>query len=169
LKCISGIQSPEQSSIEEKFMNRMVSAGLAGALGLATVAGASAMGQTLADRDKIAQDKVQLAEYAKRVNTSCGGTHIQFSIDYASYTHAQAGPGVRKQSPTEYLMNAGDAIINVCKTADGKAAVAQKIKEVHGAFTEGETETLTGGVFTYKVGYSGGSVDHPEKFLKAHL
>jgi hypothetical protein len=127
-----------------------------------------AWGQDLAERDKIAQDKVQLAQYAKRVNTACG-THIQFSINYASYNGAQAGPGVRKQSPTEYLMNAGDAIINVCQTESGKAAVAAKIKEVHGAYTNGEEESLAGGVFTYKVGYSGGSVDHPEKFLKSHL
>ena len=124
--------------------------------------------QTLADKNKIAQDKVQLAEYAKRVNSNCG-THIQFSIDYASYQGATAGASVRKQSPTEYLMNAGDAIINVCKTEAGKTAVAAKIKEVHGAYTQGEEESLAGGVFTYRVGYEGGSVDHPEKFLKAHL
>jgi len=127
------------------------------------------LAQNLAERDKIAQDKVQLAEYAKRVNSNCGGTHIQFSIDYASYSGAQAGPNVRKMSPTEYLMNAGDAMINVCKSEAGKTAVAQKIKEVHGAYTEGEEESPAGGVFTYRVGYSGGSVDHPEKFLKSHL
>ena len=124
--------------------------------------------QSLADRDKIAQDKVQLAQYANRVNQACG-THIQFSINYASYQGKEAGPGVRKQSPTEYLMNAGDAIINVCVTEAGKTAVKEKIHEVHGAYADGEAESLAGGVFTYRVGYSGGSVDHPEKFLKSHL
>ena len=120
------------------------------------------LAQTLADRDKITHDKVDWLN-AKRVNSNCG-THIQFSIDYASYQGATAGPSVRKQSPTEYLMNAGDAMINVCKSEAGKAAVAAKIKEVHGAYTQAEEEPLAGGVFTYRVGYKGGSVDHPEKF-----
>ncbi len=134
---------------------------------LLTASGACSA-QNLADRDKIAQDKTQLAQYATRVNAACG-THIQFSINYASYNGAVAGPTVRKQSPTEYLMNAGDAIINICVTPAGKAAVAQKIHEVHGAYAEAESESLAGGVFTYKASYAGGSVDHPEKFLKAHL
>jgi hypothetical protein len=138
------------------------------AAALLAIAVTGLQAQTLADRDKIAQDKVQLAQYAKRVNLACG-THIQFSINYASYNGAQAAPNVRKQSPTEYLMNAGDAIINVCQTESGKAAVAAKIKEVHGAYTDGEEESLARGVFTNKIGFSGGSVDHPEKFLKSHL
>ena len=129
---------------------------------------AAASAQNLEDRDKIAYDKTQLAQYQNRVNQACG-THIQFSINYASYNGAVAGPGVRKQSPTEYLMNAGDAIMQVCNTEAGKAAVREKIHEVHGAYTNGEEESLANGVFTYKVGYSGGSVDHPEKFLKTHL
>lgn len=66
-------------------------------------------------------------------------------------------------------MNAGDAIINICTTAAGKEAVAQKIHEVHGAYTDGEEESLSGDVFTYKIGFSGGNVDTPEKWLKAHL
>ncbi len=127
-----------------------------------------AAGQSLEERDKIAQDKVQLAEYAKRVNTACG-THIQFSINYASYQGKTPGPGIRRQSDTEYLMNAGDAIMNVCKTEAGKAAVAAKIHSVVGAYADGEAESLADGVFTYRVGFSGGSVDHPEKFLKSHL
>ncbi len=127
-----------------------------------------ALAQNLAERDKIAQDKVQLAEYAKRVNSACG-THIQFSINYASYQGKTPGPGVRRQSDTEYLMNAGDAIMNVCRTEAGKAAVAQKIHSVIGEYTDGEEESLAGGVFTYRVGFSGGSIDHPEKFLKSHL
>ena len=127
-----------------------------------------ASAQSLAERDKIAQDKVQLAEYAKRVNQNCG-THIQFSIDYASYQGKEPAAGVRRQSYTECLENAGDAIMNVCKTESGKAAVAAKIHSVIGAYTDGEEESLADGVFTYRVGFSGGSVDHPEKFLKAHL
>lgn len=130
--------------------------------------GGSLLAQDLATRDKIAQDKVQLAEYSKRVNSACG-THIQFSINYASYQGKTPGPGVRQQSYTEYLMNAGDAIINVCKTETGKAAVAAKIHSVVGAYANGEEESLAGGTFTYRVGFSGGSVDHPEKFLKSHL
>lgn len=138
---------------------------LAGAAALA-ISGASA--QTLAERDKIAQDKVQLAEYANRVNAACG-THIQFSINYASYQGKEPAPGVRRQSYTEYLENAGDAIMHVCNTEAGKAAVREKIHSVVGAYTDGEEESLAGGVFTYRVGFSGGSVDHPEKFLKTHL
>ena len=129
--------------------------------------GTAATAQTLDQRNKIAQDKVQLAEYAKRVNSNCG-THIQFSIDYASY-NVETPAGIRRQSPTEYLMNAGDAIINVCKTEEGKAAVKEKIHSVVGVHTEGEEESLSNGVFTYKVGFKGGSVDHPENFLKSHL
>ena len=136
----------------------------AGLLLVATLASA----QNLAERDKIAQDKIQLAEYAKRVNQNCG-TQIQFSIDYASYQGKEPAAGVRRQSYTAYLQNAGDAIINVCKTDSGKAAVAAKIHSVVGAYTDGEEESLAGGVFTYRVGFSGGSVDHPEKFLKSHL
>ncbi len=137
----------------------------AGALAMVAV-GASA--QNLAERDRIARDKVQLGEYAKRVNSSCG-THIQFSVNYASYQGKEPAPGVRRQSYTEYLMNAGDAIINVCNTESGKEAVREKIHSVVGEYTDGEEESLAGGVFTYKVGFSGGSVDHPEKFLKSHL
>ena len=124
--------------------------------------------QNLAERDRIARDKVQLAEYSKRVNTACG-THIQFSINYASYQGKEPAPNVRRQSYTEYLMNAGDAIMNVCTTEAGKQAVSEKIHSVVGAYTDGEEESLAGGVFTYRVGFSGGSIDHPEKFLKSHL
>ncbi len=138
-------------------------------LAIATaVLAAAGSAQSLAERDKIAQDKVQLADYSKRVNSACG-THIQFSIDYASYQGKTPGPGVRRQSYTEYLMNAGDAIINVCKTEAGKGAVAEKIHSVVGAYADGEEESLADGVFKYRVGFSGGSIDHPEKFLKSHL
>jgi hypothetical protein len=123
--------------------------------------------QDLAQRDKFDQDKVQLAQYAKRVNQACG-TQIRFSINYQSYA-GKSDPSVRMQSPTEYLMNAGDAIINICVTPAGKAAVAQKIHEVHGALGAGEEYTLAGGVFTYKTSYKGGSVTAPEKYLKSVL
>ena len=145
------------------MMKRVFGVAVAGMMVVATGAA-----QDLAERDKIAQDKVQLAEYAKRVNQACG-THIQFSINYASYQGKQPGPGVRRQSYTEYLMNAGDAIINVCVTPAGKEAVQQKIHAVVGSYADGEQESLAGGVFTYRVGFQGGSVDHPEKFLKSHL
>ena len=139
-----------------------------GYLGLATVLASTGGAQNLADREKIAQDKVELANYAKRVNAACG-THIQFSINYASYQGKTPGPGVRQQTYTEYLMNAGDAIINICTSETGKEAVKDKIHSVVGAYTDGEEESLAGGVFTYRVGFQGGSVDHPEKFLKSHL
>jgi hypothetical protein len=122
----------------------------------------------LSDRNAISEDKVQLAQYAQRVNASCG-SHIAFSIMYGSYANAVAGPGVRKQSPTEYLMNAGDAIINICTTADGKSAVQGKIKRVVGGFSSSETESLANGVFTYQTSYAGGSVAAAESYLKAHL
>ena len=66
-------------------------------------------------------------------------------------------------------MNAGDAIMHVCNSEAGKQAVAEKIHQVVGAYTDGEEESLADGVFTYRVGFSGGSIDHPEKFLKSHL
>ena len=135
---------------------------------IAIFAAGAANAQTLEQRDKIARDKVQLAEYSKRVNSACG-THIQFSINYASYQNAHAAANVRVMSPTEYLMNAGDALMNICVTEAGKQAVSEKIKSVVGMYTEGEEESLSNGVFTYKVGYTGGNVDNPEKWLKAHL
>ncbi len=139
---------------------------IATALTLFTAAVTAA--QTSDQRTKYAQDREQLAQYAKRVNSACG-THIQFSINYPSYSNAHAGPNVRVQSPTEYLMNAGDAIINICTTATGKESVSQKIHSVVGMYTDGEEESLSDGVFTYKIGYTGGNVDNPEKWLKAHF
>ena len=130
---------------------------------------AAAPAQTLANRDAIAQDKVNLADYAKRVNSDCGGTHIQFSVDYASFNAAPGGVDEHGHAPYLLLENAGDAIINICKTEAGKAAVAEKIKSVVLHYTEGEEESLSGGVFSYKIGYHGGNVDNPEKWLKAHL
>ena len=135
------------------------------ALCLATAAGSA---QDLAARDKIAQDKTNLAQYATRVNSACG-THIAFSIDYASYTGKTPAAGVRQQSYEAYLENAGDALINICVTPAGKAAVAQKIHAVRGGYAESEQYTLAGGVFTYKTGFGGGSVAAPEKYLKAQL
>ncbi len=143
-----------------KMRGMAVAATMFAMCGLATA-------QDLAQREKFDQDKVQLAQYAKRVNQACG-THIAFSINYASYA-GKSDPSVRMQSPTEYLMNAGDAIINICTSAAGKAAVAAKIQQVHGALGGGEEYNLAGGVFTYKTSYKGGSVDAPEKYLKAHM
>ena len=140
----------------------------AGLLAVAAVMTGTGFGQNLAERERIARDKTELANYSKRVNAACG-THIQFSIDYASYEDKNPAPGVRRQTYTQYLMNAGDALINVCTSEAGKQAVADKIHQVKGAYTDGEEESLADGVFTYRVGFSGGSVDHPEKFLKSHL
>ena len=115
-----------------------------GLAALAMVCSAAANAQTLDQRTKYAQDREQLAQYAKRVNAACG-THIAFSINYASYTNAPA------------------------PAASVRKAVAGKIKSVVGMFTEGEEESLSNGVFTYKIGWSGGNVDNPENWLKAHL
>lgn len=133
---------------------------------MAAMCGA-ASAQDLAQRDKFDQDKGQLQQYATRVNAACG-THIAFSINYQSYA-GKSDPSVRMQSPTEYLMNAGDAIINICVTPAGKAAVAAKIHAVHGALGGAEEYNLAGGVFTYKTSYKGGSVAAPEKYLKSQL
>lgn len=142
---------------------RVVVLAVAGVLSVCGMAGA----QNLGERDKVNQDKVQLAQYSKRVNQACG-THIAFTIDYASYL-GKTDSGVRMQSPTEYLMNAGDAIINICTSTAGKAAVAQKIHEVRGALGTAEEYALSGGIFTYKTSYKGGSVAAPEKYLKAQM
>lgn len=139
---------------------------LTAAVAVLTVCG-FAGAQDLAQRDKFDQDKGQLALYAKRVNLACG-TQIKFSINYASYA-GKSDATVRMQSPTEYLMNAGDAIINICTTPSGKAAVASKIHEVHGALGTAEEYNLAGGVFTYKTSYAGGSATAPEKYLKSVL
>ena len=144
-------------------MTKQMMMAAAGLLLVTGIAGA----QTLAERDKFDQDKGQLALYAKRVNLACG-TQIKFSINYASYA-GKSSTTVRMQSPTEYLMNAGDAIINICTTPAGKAAVAQKIQSVVGAFGPAESYVLAGGVFTYKTSFAGGSVAAPEKYLKAQL
>ncbi len=141
--------------------------GIAVVVSMAWLAGAGTA-QNLATRDRIAQDRVQVADYAKRVNSACG-THIRFSVDYASYQGKEPAAGVRNQGYSAYLMNAGDAIMNICTSETGKAAVAEKIHSVVSAYTDGEEESLANGVFTYRVGYQGGSVDHPEKFLKSHL
>lgn len=149
-------------------MNRTLQLAFAAAA-LAASAASTVAAQNLEQRTKYAQDREQLAMYAKRVNQACG-THIAFSINYASYANAPApAASVRVQSPTEYLMNAGDAIINICTSETGKQAVAGSIKSVVGMYTNGEEESLSNGVFTYKVGYTGGNVDSPEKWLKAHL
>ena len=139
---------------------------IAVAAAVITVCGAAGA-QDLAQRDKFDQDKTQLAQYATRVNQACG-THIAFSINYQSYA-GKSDPSVRMQSPTEYLMNAGDAIINICVTPAGKAAVASKIHAVRGALGGAEEYNLAGGVFTYKTSYKGGSVAAPEKYLKSVL
>lgn len=140
-----------------------------GSIALVTVlAVAPAFGQTLDQRDKIARSKVAVAQYANRVNAACG-THIQFSIDYQSYVNSPNGlGGATNNTPSGLIQNAGDAIMNICVTEAGKADVAQKIHEVHLVYTAGEEESLAGGVFTYKLD-KGGSVDAPEKWLKAHL
>lgn len=139
-----------------------------GALAVAAVLVAPVSAQTLADRDRITQDKANLAQYAVRVNSACG-SHIRFSINYASYTGKHPAAGVRQQAYEAYLENAGDAIINICTTPDGKAAVLKSIKAVVGGYADSETSVLSGGVFTYRTSFAGGSVAAPEQYLKAHL
>ncbi len=137
---------------------------------LALTAAAPSFAQNLADRDEMAKDNAALVTYQKQVNTSCGGTHIQFTINYPSFVKSPGGLQNGSQTnPSGLIMNAGDAITNICRTEAGKAAVAQKIHSVVLIYTNGEEESLAGGTFTYKVGYKGGNVDNPEKWLKAHL
>ena len=140
----------------------------AAALAMMTVLPCSA--QNLADKDEMSKDTQLLVTYQKQVNTSCGGTHIQFSINYPSFVHSPGGLQNGPQSnPYGLIQNAGDAITNVCRTEAGKAAVAAKIHSVVCVYAAGEEESLAGGVFTYRIGYKGGNVDNPEKWLKAHL
>ncbi len=128
------------------------------------------LGQNLADKDEIAKDNAFLETYQKQVNASCGGTHIQFTINYASFVHSPGGLQNGSQTnPSGLIQNAGDAITNVCRTEAGKAAVAQKIHTVVCVYANGEEESLAGGTFTYRIGYKGGNVDNPEKWLKAHM
>ena len=137
---------------------------------LAFAAAAPAFGQNLADRDEMAKDNSALVTYQKQVNTSCGGTHIQFTINYPSFVKSPGGLQNGSQTnPSGLIMNAGDAITNICRTEAGKAAVAQKIHSVVLIYADGEEESLAGGTFTYRIGYKGGNVDNPEKWLKAHL
>jgi len=43
------------------------------------------------------------------------------------------------------LANAGDALMRICKTEAGETAVQEKIKEVHGAYSAIEQESLVNG------------------------
>ena len=140
------------------------------AAALATMVAIPCQAQTLADKDEIAKDNQFLSTYQKQVNTSCGGTHIQFTINYPSFVHSPGGLQNGSQTnPSGLIQNAGDAITNICRTEAGKAAVAQKIHTVVCVYANGEEESLAGGTFTYRIGYKGGNVDNPEKWLKAHL
>ena len=147
-------------------MRKRTVAGLLTAAAFMTCGMAGA--QTLAQRDAIAQDKVNLAEYSKRVNSACG-THINFSVNYASYQQAPGGVNEQAHAPYLILENAGDAIMNVCKSESGKQSVQEKIKSVVGVYTEGEEESLSAGVFTYKAGYHGAQTESVERWLKSHL
>ena len=112
---------------------------------LALTAAAPLFAQNLADKDEIAKDNAALITYQKQVNTSCGGTHIQFTINYPSFVHSPGGLQNGSQTnPSGLIMNAGDAITNVCRTEAGKAAVAQKIHTVVLVYTNGEEESLQG-------------------------
>ena len=144
--------------------------GVCTAAALATAMTVPCFAQNIADKDEMSKDNQLLITYQKQVNTSCGGTHIQFTINYPSFVHSPGGLQNGPQTnPYGLIQNAGDAITNVCRTEAGKAAVAQKIHTVICVYANGEEESLAGGTFTYRIGYKGGNVDNPEKWLKAHL
>ena len=122
-----------------------------------------ASGQTVQQKDVIAGDKAEIAEYAKGVNATCG-THIGFAVNYLSF--GKDGGVTDQHRPSRMMQAAGDALRNACSTSEGRRVVRSKVHSVRLVYGENEAETLAGGVFTYKVGYGGG---HPDEWLKAHL
>lgn len=119
---------------------------------------AAASAQTLAQKNMIAQDKIQVAERAAATNKKCG-TDIKFSMDYPTFYNIKGDPtNPNDQSPWAFFANVTDALDSVCGTDDGKAAVKAKIHSVVVSHATAESESMSGGTFHYSVPYNGAGV-----------
>lgn len=129
----------------------------------------AAQAQTLAMKNMIAEDKIQVAEHAAATNKKCG-TNIAFSMNYPSFSGIKTDPdNANQQNPWAYFANVTDALDNICGTEEGKASVKAKITAVVVSHGTAETESLTAGTFKYSVPYSGHSYHTIIDWLKQNL
>ncbi|WP_419805976.1 hypothetical protein [Terriglobus sp.] len=131
--------------------------------------GTTAYAQSLEQKNMIAQDKIQVAQYAAETNKKCG-TNIAFSVDYPSFAGIKSDPdNLNQQSPWAYFANVTDALNSVCNTNEGKAAVKAKIQKVVVSHAKEESESLNGGLFHYNVSYKVHTVQSVEEWLNKNL
>ena len=115
-----------------------------------------------------AQDKTEVAEHAAETNKTCG-THIAFSVDYASFAGLKDDPkNANQQSVWAYFANVTDALNSICGTDDGKK-MAAKIKAVTVSHGPTEAESMTGGTFHYTVPTAGASYPTIVQWFNKHL
>lgn len=144
-------------------MRNMVSAMAAIAV---TAMSMPAQAQGLAVRQLAVGERGKVAELSRDANAACG-TNIAFSIDYSTY--AGALDDDNNQSPWAYLANVTDALKSICRTDEGRQAVAAGIRSVIVSNGQSERESLDGGTFRYTVPYSGHSPQTVVSWLKDNL
>ena len=116
-----------------------------------------------------AQDKTEVAEHAAETNKTCG-THIAFSVDYASFAGIKDDPkNANQQSVWAYFANVTDALNSICSTDDGKKMVQAKLKAVTVSHGATEAETMSGGTFHYTVPSAGAGYPTIVQFLNKNL
>ncbi len=116
-----------------------------------------------------AQDKTEVAEHAAETNKNCG-THITFTVDYASFAGIKDDPkNANQQSVWAYFANVTDALNSVCSTDDGKKMVQAKLKAVTVSHGATEAEAMNGGTFHYTVPTAGAGYPTIVQFLNKNL
>ena len=135
---------------------------------IALMLAALPLGFAVAQAQGSAQDKTEVAEHAAETNKTCG-THIAFSVDYASFAGLKDDPkNANQQSAWAYFANVTDALNSICGTDAGKAMVA-KIKAVTVSHGPAEAESMAGGTFHYVVPTAGASYPTIVQWLNKHL